>query len=793
MPFTKDLEADYGIDPTGDIYNAVISITNGDDTITSATALTGEVGSYIAFTTLVPFTNGLDPSEYAAFGSTIASRPDEFTIVLDDTYTGVTIDEEERTIHWAVDDCGPAITSFAADVATWVGGGGTGKVTLTLGEGHFAVMTNTTPSRPFGFAGVTEFELAGVAPTRTRFTNLLGTGSALSPGAPASTWPINDPTDLNGAGLNQYPGIRVATVQAGSNQVQVLNLDQLDWIAVGEWVMMGGFCFQYAGGGAPQNLAFFQHTTITGIDTETGVVTLSDKLRNTYKSTWPCFNNGYYKGSASQDSGGPAALFPLMPEWNKDSKISNLTWDFPNFQAGFNVRIARIHNVKATGKWGIIASQQQYFFITGKCNWEGIGIEIDKLVEFSNLRGLKISTVTFQSPGPNVHKEYNCTHTFKMDGTALRSVINSCTINQFKCGANSFAGTQSISVYDTDVTTFSSNPVTFNAGGSGVDVVYPMTDGVISHPLWQGPLQWAVEGVQLHCRGAYENEGSTFRITDVWTDGGGMRTTKVATTLGSPILVTQEPIPEATPGQVLYVSGIGAGGSALITTVLSVQSDYQITMAANAGVTSVFADSERDVHLGTVFYQTTLTDWPASDGVLGVGVHPCPIWNSAGNTGDAGFVALNNAAAQNKPLYSYGEVSYTGDFSGVSDNSFTAYGYIETFVVDVSVAYGGADSPLVINPGNSAGVPTIQAGSMVRFNPVYNLRIAGERTTTPASTSGAQTGDSIALGATAWLAAGSQAYFGYDITDEPENWFEMTVKVTTDQQLVVPQRVIATG
>lgn len=89
-------------------------------------------------------------------------------------------------------------------------------------------------------------------------------------------------------GQNTLTTARFATVSAGSTTVILVNAGDASKFAVGNWVQLTGY--QLQNGGNPPSFQFFEYRLITAIAGST--ITFESPLVNSYKSTWPSYDQG---------------------------------------------------------------------------------------------------------------------------------------------------------------------------------------------------------------------------------------------------------------------------------------------------------------------------------------------------------------------------------------------------------------------------------------------------------------------------------------------------------------------
>src|SRR5262249_46928272 len=108
---------------------------------------------------------------------------------------------------------------------------------------------------------------------------------------------------------------RIETVSAGATSLNLITPADAAKFSVGQWILVSGLSLQDYG--YPPNFRFFEYKQITNISGS--VVTLSDPLEYSYKSTWPVVSY-----DSVQNLGGPATIFALGPTFDAEQKILGL-------------------------------------------------------------------------------------------------------------------------------------------------------------------------------------------------------------------------------------------------------------------------------------------------------------------------------------------------------------------------------------------------------------------------------------------------------------------------------------
>ena len=140
--------------------------------------------------------------------------------------------------------------------------------------------------------------------------------------------------------------------------------------------------------------------------------------------------------------------------------------------------------------------------------------------------------------------------------------------------------------------------------------------------------------------------------------------------------------------------------------------------------------------------------------ILYAAADPYPNWSCSGCTGSADAVDYSQAGAQNAPLYTYSNRTYTcaANLANVPDsidlnnlpsnNGPIMWGAFTSMTANVITADTGSNPTLTFYPqGLFGGI--LAGNSFIAWAPIINLKIAGTRAITTSGTSGAQSGDTL--------------------------------------------------
>jgi hypothetical protein len=186
-----------------------------------------------------------------------------------------------------------------------------------------------------------------------------------------------------------------------------------------------------------------------------------------------------------------------------------------------------------------------------------------------------------------------------------------------------------------------------------------------------------------------------------------------------------------------------------------------------------------------VFFDTTLPNNFSvpldKDGKMWVTPHPCPNVTVRGCHGCQDIVNLSQAPA-GRPLFEYARLMLTGDPGRTG--RMTVWGRMVKLRVNVSRPYTGALATLNLNALGQYGteIVGVDGFTLSKWNPIINLKIAGERFVTPGAFTGDQTGDgNLSIGAV-WFDNGFKPFLSGNISaDTEDKWPIVEVEFVTDQ------------
>lgn len=630
MTTNVDIVTTYGA--TGDYQQitAVISITSTstDLTVAGNNFVGGDVGKNIAI--IGAGTVDASNNPLGALNTTI-SVVGSFSggvqhITLADPATH-TVTAANKVVGWGHDDA-PAFA--AAGVALQ----GLSDVVLTLPSGRnffFASLAANT-----WLYGVKQIVVSGYGAT------------------------LSDPTEMffpfmGGQGIIQdgTHSSLVATASASSNVVQLITPAENSRFAANQWVMLSAIDLQGAFS-YPPNPGTFEFLQISAINSTTGVVTFTSRLRYTYKSTYPNYNP-----AVASDAwvGGPATLYSLPDSWNIDVAYQGITFNVPR---GIGVALGRkiaFKDCVLTGTEGI-GPTQVLDWQTDNLVQASASVELDKL-GFTCLiqRGSSHQLKNQSRASADTLTVYNHT-TDDLIGTPRSMFSNGSTYATFRVGPTGYGCSDQLTL-NRDVI---SSLLLSSALDPIADSTYTMANGILTRPLSDDAASWAIPGKYYYFGIANYRFAVPFIVTDIATDGTNVfihtNLTGGFPLAGSPILISSHPMLSAT-------------------------------------ITSV--------------------------------------------TGCADVVDLSANQIPNTPLFQRSKRFYGGAVQ--IPPIFTIFGPLVSLKINVITPYAGVLS-LVGEIGDN-GVNIMNGSSPTTYDPLVNLKAAGERVITPGSVTGAQSGDTL--------------------------------------------------
>jgi hypothetical protein len=330
---------------------------------------------------------------------------------------------------------------------------------------------------------------------------VVGDGATLSDGGTGEGFFLGS----NGVIQDNAHSARTATVAAGATSVMLVTSSQTSLFTAGNWALMAGLDMQ--GNGYPPNPAFFDYVQVAGVNSETGVVTFTAPLQNSYESTWPVYQPG---SSDSTDLGGPATLYALDPTWTCSIEYQGLTFN-SSAESISDGRTVTFENVTCTGGGSIYPSQNQTWTAIN-LNDSGTGMQADKLVGTATFTNVTAESINFQSSSINELIMTNSSVGI-LYGTPKNAVITDSTITELAIGAEYYGASDTFACTNCMIGSL----VPTGASGPALGT-YSMAGGVMTVPNTAGPQPWAVPGANVYISGTQLNEYSA-TVIDLTQDG----------------------------------------------------------------------------------------------------------------------------------------------------------------------------------------------------------------------------------------------------------------------------------
>lgn len=686
--------------------------------------------------------------------------------------------------------------------------------TLTVPAGSYLFNTVGTGGSGFFRSGATSFTM-----TATGATLLQGASNGPNLGTFHMAQNGIDETTGDANGWAGWPttgghSARIQTVSAGATSVTLdaasSAAGHISRAVVGSWMLVAGFdtqgLFQSAYG-FPSNAHFYDFVQITNVDTVNKTISFTPALTESYSSQWPEFNRG---STNEPDSGGPATVYFMHPDWGATADITGGDYQNSNLiictGKDFTIRNA----THSLGGYPVYPSMNK--------NWTGYNLdttaagimELDKFSENILIDGGTYGGFHTQSSSLKNITLRNLTVNDNVNGTGRNTSISNCTLSgnlvigcdgygradTFVCSNTSIAGT--ITAAPTRET---------GSSGEGIQSGWSMSGGVITIPMSFSSSQGRVFAPDAHGRNVLfwrNNAGryiGSFRVLSVtadrWpaADDQSATTNITSTNTSKTITVSSNLFTSGDIGKVILVQGAsGSAASSLKTYITAV---------------SAFTGSSQDI---TVYHAATRSQSAVSGTVRwgtcnmyvqtnqSGGLPDSALWIGGGSgtllceqpaartvyfencTGSATALDLSQAAARNRPLWSYTKRTYNGTETGITSPDVSIIGNLVSVKVNVITPYTGTRPVLTVG-FSQFGLPVVQSGALTTWSPLVNLKTAGERVITVGSTTGTQSGDSgLTVSSDLWFTGTYAARVSHDITGESSGVYpSYTIEIITDQ------------
>jgi hypothetical protein len=762
-----DLVANYGGVGDGQFYtSAVLTISVGTKNLHCSTPIwaAGDVGKNIRVGGAGQSTGGGTPAALVLV-STIDTFTDSQNVILHDNAISA-LSAASSYISWGTDNSG-AITAFNSANA------GASNITLTAPAGKFFITPTGGGGVTLG-AGVRSMTFAGA-----------GVGSTYLIGA----------VQFGGGGIQPFgdTSARVATVQIGASTATLLNVSDASRFSPPQWCVLASVDLQGSASFPPNNV-FWDYVQVTAINGVSGLVTFDRAVANFHKSTYPLFDPGLgVKASPGSPhncaAGGPATLFILNPTWDIQATFQDFTFvGDPGQGTNSNGRVIRFLRCAGPDQGPVVSTNMQWSIDTS--NFPAYGVEVDKMIDSMVVSNSTFSSIFMQSASPR-SGIFTGNTIANLSGGGVNIVSSGNTFSNIGVGVGGFGVSNSWS-------STSDSLATITPGGALIpDVtIYGLQNGIISYPLGSGPVRWAVPGCRVFFTGGNPNEGNSFVVTDIGTDGNAVY---ASLTIGSGSAVLSSAIALWSlqdVGKPIRVNGAGASAAPLVTTIAGFTDSSHITLGA-AAATALVASTQYVVWGSNLIYTRgpLINSWPnllkTGGGLLGLQGAPVNSGVTFSNcTGCPDAIDLSQAPA-NRPLYSYTKRTYNATSWGTGvagvQPTLNLWGAFTTININVTKAYTGAQSTCILTALARGIQVQLMDGSMVTWDIKINMKVAGLRTVTPGNIVGLQSGDSIPGKNYAWFPGTLAPYLETDISgDATATWPTVTIEVISDQGFFPP-------
>lgn len=224
----------------------------------------------------------------------------------------------------------------------------------------------------------------------------------------------------------------INSANAGDATITLKTPSENSRYPVGKTVIISGISTQRFG--VPPNWNVFEFRLITAVNS--GVLTLSQPLSNSYKDYWP---------SAGGVLGGPASVYAVNDGWNQNLTIYGLRFKQTANAVFGSVRQAALYDVSFDSPDGIAPSGTQTYSVF----YSNIrSPEIDKIIERVILHQVSGKQFIFQSSGPTDFRMSNITTSSDgfFNGTTSNMTISALNTPLIKIGPWGYGHGTSLSI-----------------------------------------------------------------------------------------------------------------------------------------------------------------------------------------------------------------------------------------------------------------------------------------------------------------------------------------------------------
>lgn len=640
--------------------------------------------------------------------------------------------------------------------------------------------------------GMTSLDVAGNGATLTQDTGGVVTLGSLH---------------MTQIGIDQASGksARVQSASAGATSVTLTEASALaghiSRATIGQWMIVAGFDIQglfLSAYGWPPNFHFLDFVQITGIVDDT-ISFSGHPLQNSYSDQWPELN----RGNASEgDNGGPATVYFLHADWGAPKTFSDLTL-YNGDLIHCTGRDFTMYGGESTNL-PIYPSVNKVWRAVDHVVSSGALVEQDKVNDTVIVEGGTYAQWHCQSSSNRLLIIEGASLS-SINGTAKNTVVdNSAISGGLTIGPTAFGSGETFVCRNTSIGGAIGGGITLQTFGSGagLQAFCTMVNGVIAIPLCTGTDILRVLAPDSHGRNVvfWMGDGrviGSFAVLSVTSDSwpgvdDQSATTNITITNGSNALEVSDSLFQASDvGKVILVNNGRTGTPSQMRSVITGFTDAQhVTILDNFTVSRTA--SSQTVRWGTsnAYIQTNQSGgFPSSAslypvlGKLGLQVPPVRTVSFENCTGSAHAIDLSQAAARNRPLWSYTKRTYDGTAFGSTGPDLLILGNVTSIKINVTKAYTGVQSTLNVGVSQFDNLTVVVGGALSTYTPRVNLKIVGERIISTGSTTGNQTGDSnLNIGSTMWLTRPMKISTNQNITGEdPSVYPEFTVEIITDQ------------
>jgi hypothetical protein len=656
-----------------------------------------------------------------------------------------------------------------------------------------------------------DYDMTGAGLWSTGMTSLdvVGTGATMIGAGLGSL-------HMSQIGIDEASGksARIRSVAAGATSVRLTaasaSAGHISRAVVGRWMIVAGFDTQglfQAAYGFPPNAHFVQFVQITGIDGD--IIEISEPLRDSYLDTWPEFNRG---SAFEADSGGPATVYFLHPDWDNVKTIDGLNVYNGNLIKCEGKDFTFRNGASVTGAatpYPIYPTVNKTWTATDHDTLAVSQMEVDKLVDVATFDGGPAHQFQIQSSSVNQFNLLNTTMDGSVNGTAKNTLIDNCVIaGGLILGPLSNGISESVVCKNTSIALgITEPPVAKGPDDRGYHTFCTMSGGIITVPMCIGAeitrlfvpdpfgrnvLFWESQaGITLGGFRVLAVEGDPWPAVDNQT---------VTTNVTMSSVTNKKNLGVSTPmfaasdvGKVIIVPGAGGldgGGNPIrLKTFITAFTDSQNVVVYDDCGRTLSAVSTA-VQWGTcnMRVQTDKTGGLPSASLYTL----LFVQRSAGRTVyfenvtmplTPKFAAdLCQPAARNRPLYSYSKRTYDGvtETEGVK-----LYGNIVSITINIITPYTGGGAAFTLRFSAFSNMGTIVNDAGVSYAPIIDLK-TGPRTIviTPSGVTGSAGADSaLSIGSDPrWVTLGYTAIYSRSIDGEAAGVRpSFTVEFITDQ------------